>query len=124
MGWLKVRKEVVPTHILPYSSIKKEYSRGKIEYSIGDVHYMNRDEVRFITLETYNALTQSHYHNVTELMFSPASFAAEVNLRAKLGITPYDVSVIMVVDEIPTKKVELRCQSRTFSDVKEVLIEL
>ena len=124
MGWLKVRKEIVPAHFLPYSSIKKEYSRGKIEYHIGDVHYMNRDEVRFITLETYNKLTHSNYGNVTELIFSPASFAKEVDLRAKLGVTPYDVSVIMVVDEIPSKKIELRCQSRTFSDVKEVLIEL
>lgn len=124
LGWLKVRKEIVPAHFLPYSSIKKEYSRGKIEYTIGDVHYMNRDEIRFITLKTYNTLAHHNYNNVTELIFSPASFPEEVNLRVKLGVTPYDISVIMVVDEIPTKKIELRCQSRTFSDVKEVLIEL
>ena len=124
IAWLKVRKVVTPAHFLPYSSIKNEYSRGKVEYNIDEVHYMNRDEVRFITLSTYNSLANTHYKNVTELIFSPPSFADEVALRAKLGVTPYDLSVIMVVDEIPTKKIELRCQSRTFSDVKEVLIEL
>ncbi len=124
MGWLKVRKVVTPAHFLPYSSIKNEYSRGKVEYTVGEVHHMNRDEVRFITLATYNAIAETNYENVTELIFNPPSFSDEVTLRSKLGVTPYDLSVIMVVDEIPTKKVELRCQSRTFSDVKEVLIEL
>jgi len=124
MGWLKVRKVVTPAHFLPYSSIKNEYSRGKVEYTVGEVHHMKRDEVRFITLDTYNSLANTNYNNVTELIFNPPSFLDEVTLRSRLGVTPYDLSVIMVVDEIPTKKVELRCQSRTFSDVKEVLIEL
>ena len=124
MGWLKVQKQVVPAHFLPYSSIKKEYSRGKVEYSIHEVHYMNRDEVRFISLAYYNTLAGTTYKSVTELLFNPPSFAKEVALRNQLGATPYDISVIMVVDEIPTKKVELRCQSRTFEDMKEVLIEL
>ena len=124
MGWLKVRKVVTPAHFLPYSHIKNEYSRGKIEYNIDEIYYLNRDEVRFITLDTYNTLAHTNYQNVTELIFTPPSFADEVALRATLGVTAYDLSVIMVVDEIPVKKVELRCQSRTFSDVKEVLIEL
>ncbi len=124
MGWMKVQKQVVPAHFLPYSSIKKEYSRGKIEYAIQEVHYMNRDEVRFISLSYYNTLAGTTYKSVTELLFNPPSFAKEVALRNQISATPYDISVIMVVDEIPTKKVELRCQSRTFEDMKEVLIEL
>jgi len=124
MGWLKVRKVITPAHFLPYSSIKNEYSRGKVEYNLGEVHHMNRDEVRFITLFTYNTHANTNYKNVTELIFNPPSFVDEVTIRSSLGVTPYDLSVIMIVDEIPTKKIELRCQSRTFSDVKEVLIEL
>ena len=123
-GLLRVRKEVVPAHFLPYSTLKSAYSRGKIEYSVGDVHHMNRDEVRFITLAHFNALAETAYQNVTELVFSPPTFSEEVALRAKLGTTPYDLSVILVVDEIPDKKIEILCQSKTYSDVKEVLIEL
>ena len=123
MGWLKVRKEIVPAHFLPYSSIKNEYSRGKVEYTIGDVHYMNRDEVRFITLETYNTLAKTNYKDVETLIFHPPEFETEVNLRNQLSTTAYDTSVVVVVENIPTKKIEMRCQSRTFEDVKEVLIE-
>jgi len=123
-GWLKVRKVLTPVHFLPYSSIKNEYSRGKIEYRINEVHHMNRDEVRFITLSYYNELANTGYENVQELIFNPPSFKDEVNLRTTLGTTAYDISVIMVVDEIPDKKIEIRCQSRTYDDVKEVLIAL
>jgi hypothetical protein len=85
---------------------------------------MNRDEVRFITLEYYNKLAETNYASVTELIFSPPSFNLEVALRAKLGVTPYDLSIILVVDEIPDKKIEILCDAKTYSDVKEVLIEL
>jgi len=123
-GLLRVRKEVVPAHFLPYSTLKGQYSRGKIEYAVGDVYHMNRDEVRFITLDTYNKLAKTNYKNVTELIFSSPTFSEEIKLRAKLGVTPYDLSIILVVEEIPTKKIEILCQSKTYSDVKEVLIEL
>ncbi|MCF6244863.1 MAG: epoxyqueuosine reductase QueH [Sulfurovum sp.] len=123
-GWLKVRKQIVPAHFLPYSTLKGEYSRGKIEYSIGDVHHMNRDEVRFITLDYYNLLANTTYNTVMQLMLNPPSFEDEVTLRKNIGITPYDLSLILVVNEIPDKKIEIRCQSRTYSDVKEVLVTL
>ena len=123
-GLLRVRKEVVPAHFLPYSTLKGEYSRGKIEYKVGEVHHMNRDEVRFITLAYYNRLANTDYDDVTALIYAPPSFTKEIEIRSKLGITPYDLSVILVVEEIPSKKIEILCQSKTYSDVKEVLIEL
>ena len=85
---------------------------------------MNRDEVRFITLEHYNHLAGTDYKNVTELIFSPPSFSKELALRTELGVTPYDLSIILVVDDIPDKKIEILCQSETYDDVKEVLILL
>ncbi len=124
MGLLRVRKEVVPAHFLPYSTLKGEYSRGKIEYNIGEVYHMNRDEVRFITLEYYNTILNTKYKSVIELIYNPPSFKKEVELRTKLGVTLYDISIILVVEDIPEKKIEILCQSKIYSDVKEVLIEL
>jgi predicted adenine nucleotide alpha hydrolase (AANH) superfamily ATPase len=123
-GLLRVRKEVVPAHFLPYSTLKGEYSRGKIEYSVGNVHHMNRDEVRFITLNYYNTLADTSYKNITELLFNPPSFKDELALRDKLGTSPYDLSIILVVEKIPDKKIEILCKAKTYSDVKEVLIKL
>ncbi|TNF45305.1 MAG: epoxyqueuosine reductase QueH [Epsilonproteobacteria bacterium] len=122
MGLLRVRKEVVPAHFLPYSTLKGEYTRGKIEYNIDEVHHMNRDEVRFITLKHYNELANSDYATVTDLIYSPPSFDEELAIRAKLGVIPYDLSIILVVEEIPTNKIEILCHSKVYSDVKEVLI--
>jgi hypothetical protein len=123
-GLLRVRKEVIPAHFLPYSTLKGEYSRGKIEYNVDEVHHMNRDEVRFITLSLYNTLASTNYTDTTQLIFNPPSFETEVKLRERLGTTPYDLSVILVVDTIPDKKIEILCKTKTYSDVKEVLIEL
>lgn len=123
-GLLRVRKEVVPAHFLPYSTLKGEYTRGKIEYNIGEIHHMNRDEVRFITLEHYNCVAGTDYTSVTELIYNPPTFNLEVELRTKMGVTPYDISMILVVEEIPSNKIEILCKSKTYSDVKEVLVEL
>jgi predicted adenine nucleotide alpha hydrolase (AANH) superfamily ATPase len=124
MGLLRVRKEVIPAHFLPYSTLKGEYSRGKIEYQIDNIHHMNRDEVKFITLEAYNQLAQTQYNTVTALIFDPPSFEKELEVRTKLGLSSYDLSTILVVEVIPVNKIEILLQSKTYSDVKEALIEL
>lgn len=122
MGLLRVRKEVVPAHFLPYSTLKGEYTRGKIEYATGELHHMNRDEVKFITLETYNRLADADYATVRELIFSPPRFEKEVRIRTGLGLDLYDLSTVLVVEEIPSNKIEILSQSTVYSDVKEVLI--
>ncbi len=124
MGLLRVRKEIIPAHFLPYSTMKSEYSRGKIEYATGLLHHMNRDEVKFITLESYNTLCHTDYQEIKTLIFNPPLFEKELELRSELGLSPYDLSAILVVDEIPGNKIEILCQAKTYSDVKEVLIAL
>ena len=121
-GLLRVRKEILPAHFLPYSTLKNGYTRGKIEYNIDNIHYMNRDEVKFITLEYYNTLAKTNYKNSTELIFSPPSFEIELDIRNQLTNLPYDLSLILVVDEIPNKKIEIVCTTKTYSDVKERVI--
>jgi len=124
MGLLKVRKEIIPAHFLPYSTLKNEYTRGKIDYCTNDIHHMNRDEVKFITRETYNNLAHTAYQTITALIFDPPAFETEVALRSALSMSLYDLSAILVVEEIPSNKIEILMQSRTYSDVKEVLIAL
>jgi len=122
-GYLKVKKEITPAHFLPYSTIKNRYTRGKIEYKIDTLHYLNRDEVKFITLANYNKLSKSNYQNVTELIYAPPNFEVEISIREKL-LSFYDLSAILVVESIPDSKVEIICDAKTYSDVKEVLLEL
>ncbi len=124
MAVLRVRKEMIPAHVLPYSTLKSEYTRGRTEYTTGHLHHMNRDEIKFITLASYNHLNETQYQTVTELIFNPPSFDKELELRSKLGMTAYDLSTVLVVQNIPENKIEIHLQSTTYTDVKEVLIEL
>jgi len=121
-GLLRVKKSSLPSHILPYSTLKREYTRGKIQESIGPMAYLNRDEVIFITLEHYNRLGNRQYTTVTELIFSPPPFEEELAIRRRLLPNPFDLSALLVVDEIPAGKLELSLRSHTFEDVRERLV--
>jgi len=121
-GWVKVRKELIPAHFLPYSTLKKPYSRGRIEYAINGLHYMSRDEVKFISLKHYNTLAHTDYHTVTQLLYAPPTFEQEIEVRNAILSTPYVLSTLIVVDEIPQSKIEIFLQTKQYEDVKEKLI--
>ncbi len=121
-GIVKEKNETVISHILPYSKLKNGYSRGKIERTISDIHYFSRDEIKFITLKTYNQLAKTKYNSVLELEFTPPTFNDELKVREKIVDSPYDLSTIIVVDKIPTKKIELKIDSNLYEDVKEDLV--
>lgn len=123
-GSLKIKKETVPSYFLPYSSMKSNYSRGKIEYNVDNLYYMNRDEVKFITLDTYNRMTKSNYKSIKELIFNAPTLEVEMKLRHKLISNSFDLSAILVVAQIPTQKIEIVNISYVYEDVKEVLYQL
>jgi len=123
-GLLRIKKETIPAHFLPLSTLKSEYTRGKIDVQVGDLHYMNRDEVKFITLETYNRYANTHYATVNELIFHSPTFEEELKIRNQLIPNPYDLSCIIVVNTIPTQKLEIVYKSHIYEDVKEVLLEI
>jgi len=123
-GLLRVQKQTTPAHFLPYSTLKNKYSRGKIEYQINNVYYLSRDEVRFVSLDRYNHLCSTDYESVQALIFSPPSFDEELKVRHLLELDLFSLSAILIVDEIPTKKIEILCQSKTYSDVREILVKL
>jgi len=120
-GVLLSKGKTIPSHILPYSTLKRNYTRGKVESFIGDIALLNRDEVKFITLKTYNKILNKSYSNTKELIFNPATFKEELLLRSRLLNSNYDLSALLVVDEIPTQKLELKLDAKVFEDTKESL---
>jgi len=122
-GLLRVKKEVVASHIIPYSTLKRDYTRGRVEYNIGEIYYLNRDEVKFATLDFYNKITNCNYKSVEELIFSPPSFEEELNFRSEVLKNPYDISALLIVKEIPTNKIELTLKSHIYEDIREELVK-
>ena len=121
-GVVKEKKETIISHILPYSKLKSGYSRGKIEKSINGIHYFSRDEIKFISLEKFNQLANSNYSSVLELELTPPPFQEELKVREKIVHSAYDLSTIIVVDNIPSKKIELKIDTKVYEDVKEEII--
>jgi len=121
---VKVGDCVIPSHPLFYSTINRTSTEGKIDFEINGQFFLNREEVRFITLETFNTLTASSYQNTQELMFNAPSVETEMALRSTLSGNPYNTSAIIVVDEIPTAKITLLLETKTYEDTREKLLIL
>lgn len=119
---LMVGSQTLPSYPLFYSTISRTQTQGVIEFSIGNQHFLNREEVRFITLETFNALSGSSYRSTRELMFHPLSVGTEISVRARLTGCAFSTSAIIVVDAIPTEKITLTLNAKTYDDTKEQLI--
>jgi len=117
---LLVAKKVTPAHILPYSKLPRDKCNGRVEKSVDGLHYMNREEVTFMSVDLYNQMMQTSFASAQELYFNPPSFDKEVALRQEL-LSAYNLSPLIVVDEIPTEKVELFLDAKIYEDRREVL---
>ncbi len=121
---VKVAGVAVASYPLFYSTISRNTTEGKIEFETGGQHFLNREEVRFITLETFNTLSGLTYNSTKELMFDAPPVETEIALRAQLTGSPFNTSAIIVLDTIPTDKTSLLLETKTYDDTREKLILL
>lgn len=115
------KHQVIPAHALTYSTLPRKRAQGKIEYAVDEVFYMNREEVRFITLQTFNASMDKHYDSVKALIYDPPSRSEELALRERLSETAFDLTPIIVVETIPQGKLTLKLDAKVYEDTKERL---
>ena len=121
-GKVSVNKEVVPSYFLCYSTIKSNRTKGKIAFEKAEVHYLNKDEVKMLSIDTFNDITQSHFRNVKDLIYHPLTFDAELKIRNDITQNPYGLSSIIILDKIVDEKYEIELDSQIFEDTKEVII--
>lgn len=120
-GALTVNKKMQWVHILPYSKLPRSKAGGRVEKVVEGVHYVNREEIAFITLEFYNEGMNTSFTSVKELYFSPPTFDKEVAFRQTL-FSAYNLSPLLVVDSVPQNKVELLLDAKLYEDRRERLI--
>lgn len=119
---IDISKQTIPSYFLAYSTLKNSKTNGRIEYEKDGVNYLNRDEVKIITITQFNKLTSNQYKNTKELIFKPLCFDDELKLRTLITKDSYNLSTIIVVDELIDGKIEIICKSETFEDEKDVII--
>ncbi len=124
-AFLKVDKKVVASYILPYSTTKRKIVKFKIEKNLQDIYFANRENIKLISLKTFNKLIDKNYQNIKELLYNPPIFEEELNLRYKIDKNFYPLNTIIVVENIDkVAKYELFIDYKLYEDVKENLIFL
>ncbi len=121
-GTLKIDNIVVPSYFLCYSTLQKGKMKGRIEYEKNDIAYLNKDEVRVVTIDMFNDISTFNYRNVKDLLYNPPTFQAELNIRSEIANNPYGLSTIIIIDKIIDAKYEINLDAKIYEDVKEVII--
>ena len=119
---VKVAKQIVASYILPYSMINRNKTNGRIEYEKDGINYLNRDELKIISITKFNELANTDYKNVKELMYNPPLFEKELEVRSKIVTSAFNLSTIIVLDEIIDAKYEIQLDAQTYEDVREEII--
>lgn len=119
---IKGKTQSIPVYALHYSTLPRKHANGKVEFTQHGIHYFNRDDIRFITLDTFNTHTGSRYADVTELIFNPPPLENELALRKYLCDTPFDLSPLLVVRTPPEGKHTLFLDAKVYEDTTERLI--
>lgn len=122
-GLVKVKKRVVPSYILGFSTLQNGKMNGRIEYTHEEINYLNRNEVKILSLSTFNTLAKTHYKTVLELVYNPLKFEEELKIRNTITQNPYDLSALIVLDKITDEKYELEINAKIYEDVEEKIIK-
>lgn len=118
------KKDTLEAYALSYSILPRKKAQGRIEFSYNDIYYFNREEIKFITLQTYNDLSNSNYKSIKELIYNPLDFEKEQALRNIISGANYDLTPIIVVKEIPQTKLTIFLDAKSYEDTKEKLITI
>ncbi len=117
-------KKPIDAYALSYSSLPRRRTQGRIEFVVDHVHYMNREEVKFITLAFFNDFFSTSYKDIKELIYNPPTIDKELDLREKISGFSYDLSPIVVVSKISDTKLTLTLDTKIYEDTREKLIVL
>ncbi|WP_198305930.1 epoxyqueuosine reductase QueH [Arcobacter vandammei] len=121
-GKIVLEKEAIPSYIFAYSTISRKKIEAKVEYEKDGISYLSRDEVKFISIETFNSFAKTDYKSVKDLIYTPLKFEEELKVRNTILNSSFDLSALIVLDEITDKKYEIFIDSITYEDVRESLI--
>lgn len=114
----------IPAYALSYSTLPRKKAEGKIEFSDKNIYYFNREEIKFITLNEFNFISKSNYKDINELIFNAPTFDEELHIRNVITGSNYDLTPIIVVQNISQNKLSVELDAKTYEDTKEKLIIL
>lgn len=116
------KDETLISYALAYSTLPRKKAQGRIEFEHNGIHYLNREEIKFITLEHFNSACGTLYKNTKKLILNPPAFDEELKFRERFTSGNYDLTPIIILDNIPASKLTIELNATTYEDVREKLI--
>jgi len=114
---------VIPSYILGYSTLKRKFTKFKIQLKIKDIYFANRESIRIISLSTFNKLLESNYKNIKDIIYNPPIFDDELTARNKIINNLYSLSPIIVLEDIDQNaNFKLHLDAQTYEDTRETLV--
>ena len=118
------KRDVLDAYALSYSTLPRKRAQGRVEFSHDNISYFNREEIKFLTRETFNKLTKSDYSCIKKIIYNPLSFEKEQELRHTISGSNYDLTPIIILEEIPQTKLTITLDAKIYEDTKEKIIKL
>lgn len=113
--------KTLPSYILFYSYMKRNFTKGEIKDIENGIGYFNRESIIFLSLKTYNSLINEEYKSVKQLIFNPPDIQKDIKLRRDLQGDFFSLSPIIVLNSLPKSKLQITINSYIYDDVRELL---
>lgn len=120
---VKVEKKAVKSYILFYSHFKNAYTKFSLNDETKGIFRSTKDELNLLDFETFNALCKNKFENFNALFKKPLSINTEIKIRQKL-FGAYNLSPIIVLENLPKGRVEIIAKSEIYFDVREKILKI
>ena len=120
---VKFEQNVIPSYFLFYSHFRLKSSKFNIEKQ-SDFININKDDIKIITLSKFNLLGGFKYKNTIDIIFNPPKLKKELKLRKRLTGSHFNLSPIIVIDEIKSGKYIVEANTQIFPSSIETVIKI
>ena len=121
-AYVKSQGEVIPSWFLPYSTLKRKFTKCRIVDKIEDIYFTNREDIVIISLSYFNKLIGKSYNNIQNIIQSPPSFDEEVAARSKIIYNFFSLTPVIVLEDIDLNRpYQIYLDAHIYEDVREHL---
>lgn len=122
-GFISQDNAVIPSYFLTYSTLKRKFTKFKIESKIKDIYIANRESIKIISLATLNKLLKSNYQEIKDIINNPPTIKDELAVRNQIINNLFTLSPIIVLKDIDENaKYQLYLDAQTYEDTRESLV--
>lgn len=124
-AFVKEDGQVIPSYILPFSTLKRKFTKFRIVDKVENIYFTNREEIVCITLDYFNKLLGKSYHDIQDIIKNPPSYDDELMLRSKIIYNYLSLTPIIVLKNIDLNVAyQLYLDAHIYEDVREHLATL